>query len=350
MLVPATRRVLRKRPRAWPSSRLCLWILPPHAVRPSVCWRSVFANRAEGTRQAAAGPRSTAAEGASLANGARHGCSDIRRAVVAARINAARGPSRCREEAWRGRTDARVGSKGRAAGSERRGGTGQRRQVNRKHAAPASLRRVAALRGALHARWGGAGRDKGTDSSRLLGAVPRQARSGRGSACGDRRGGQSGALQGRTLAGREGARVERDLGRGEHDKRRATVRDRLAPRVRRVALVGEAASGAAEVKKLAAEAVLAGADTEAREKAAGDLFKTTMGGSRSTNTGWGKRNNGQCLASDMMWLCNSNGDGQAGTRWFLTGADNAPCTPAGNWRNWASTKHRHLTEPMNGKR
>ncbi|KAH8615839.1 hypothetical protein ERJ75_000543800 [Trypanosoma vivax] len=64
--------------------------------------------------------------------------------------------------------DARVGSKGRAAGNERRGGTGQRRQVNRKHAAPASRRRVAALRGALHARWGGAGRDKGTDSSRLL--------------------------------------------------------------------------------------------------------------------------------------------------------------------------------------
>ncbi|KAH8612844.1 hypothetical protein ERJ75_000846800 [Trypanosoma vivax] len=92
----------------------------------------------------------------------------------------------------------------------------------------------------------------------------------------------------------------------------------------------EAASGAAEVKKLAAEAVLAGADTEEREKATGDLFKTTMGGSTSRNTGWGKRNAGQCLASDMMWLCNSNGDGQAGTRWFLTGTNNAPCTPAGN--------------------
>ncbi|CCD21090.1 hypothetical protein ERJ75_000840400 [Trypanosoma vivax] len=34
----------------------------------------------------------------------------------------------------------------------------------------------------------------------------------------------------------------------------------------------------------------------------------------------------------MMWLCNvnSNGDGDGGTRWFLSGADNAPCTPAGN--------------------
>ncbi|CCD18526.1 variant surface glycoprotein (VSG), putative [Trypanosoma vivax Y486] len=92
----------------------------------------------------------------------------------------------------------------------------------------------------------------------------------------------------------------------------------------------EAASGAAEVKKLAAEAVLAGADTEAREKATGELFKTTMGGSTSRNTGWGERNAGQCLASDMMWLCNSAGDGPAGTRWFLTGTDNAPCTPAGN--------------------
>ncbi|KAH8614443.1 hypothetical protein ERJ75_000687300 [Trypanosoma vivax] len=57
------------------------------------------------------------------------------------------------EKAWRGRMDARVGSKGRAAGNEQRGGTGHRRQVHRKHAAPASLRRVAALRGARHARW-----------------------------------------------------------------------------------------------------------------------------------------------------------------------------------------------------
>ncbi|KAH8614444.1 hypothetical protein ERJ75_000686800 [Trypanosoma vivax] len=113
------------------------------------------------------GARSTAAEGASLANGARHGCSDILRAVVA-RINAARGPSRCREEAGRGRMDARVGSKGRAAGNERRGGTGQRKQVNRKHAAPASRRRVAALRGALHARWEGLGATKGQTAADFL--------------------------------------------------------------------------------------------------------------------------------------------------------------------------------------
>ncbi|CCD21281.1 hypothetical protein, conserved in T. vivax [Trypanosoma vivax Y486] len=55
-----------------------------------------------------------------------------------------------------------------------------------------------------------------------------------------------------------------------------------------------------------------------------------MGGSTSRNMGWGGRNAGQCLASDMMWLCNSNGDGAASTRWFATGANNAPCTPAGN--------------------
>ncbi|KAH8615034.1 Trypanosomal VSG domain [Trypanosoma vivax] len=106
----------------------------------------------------------------------------------------------------------------------------------------------------------------------------------------------------------------------------------------------EAASGAAEVKKLAAEAVLAGADTEAGAKATGELFKTTMGGGTSRNTGWGGRNAGQCLASDMMWLCNSNGDGAAGTRWFATGADNAPCTPAGNLAklgiNETSAPHR----------
>ncbi|CCD19770.1 hypothetical protein, conserved in T.vivax [Trypanosoma vivax Y486] len=92
----------------------------------------------------------------------------------------------------------------------------------------------------------------------------------------------------------------------------------------------EAASDAAEVKKLAAEAVQAGADTEEGAKETGDLFKTTMEGSTSENTGWGGRNAGQCLASDMMWLCNSNGDGAASTRWFATDTDNAPCSPAGN--------------------
>ncbi|CCD20588.1 hypothetical protein, conserved in T. vivax [Trypanosoma vivax Y486] len=69
-----------------------------------------------------------------------------------------------------------------------------------------------------------------------------------------------------------------------------------------------------------------------------------MGGGTSRNTGWGGRNAGQCLASDMMWLCNSNGDGAAGTRWFATGADNAPCTPAGNLAklgiNETSAPHR----------
>ncbi|CCD18908.1 variant surface glycoprotein (VSG), putative [Trypanosoma vivax Y486] len=92
----------------------------------------------------------------------------------------------------------------------------------------------------------------------------------------------------------------------------------------------EAANGAAEVKKLAAESVLRGEDTEAREKATGELFKTTMGGTKSKKTGWGKKNAGQCLASDMMWLCNSDGNGQAGNRWFKPAADNAPCTPAAN--------------------
>ncbi|KAH8612913.1 hypothetical protein ERJ75_000841600 [Trypanosoma vivax] len=51
---------------------------------------------------------------------------------------------------------------------------------------------------------------------------------------------------------------------------------------------GEAASDAAEVKKLAAEAVLAGADTEEGAKETGNLFKTTMGAApRKTRDGEG---------------------------------------------------------------
>ncbi|CCD21489.1 hypothetical protein, conserved in T. vivax [Trypanosoma vivax Y486] len=92
----------------------------------------------------------------------------------------------------------------------------------------------------------------------------------------------------------------------------------------------EAANGAAEVKKLSAEAVLAGADTEEGAKATGELFKTTMGGSTSENTGWGGGQAGTCLASDMIWLCNSGGNGQAGTRWFKDTENSAPCAPEGN--------------------
>ncbi|CCD19834.1 hypothetical protein, conserved in T. vivax, partial [Trypanosoma vivax Y486] len=92
----------------------------------------------------------------------------------------------------------------------------------------------------------------------------------------------------------------------------------------------EAAKGAEEVKKLAAEAVLGEGKSEEGELAARDLFTTRMGGSNSENTGWGGGQAGTCLASDMIWLCNSGGNGHHGTRWFADTENNAPCAPEGN--------------------
>ncbi|CCD21266.1 hypothetical protein, conserved in T. vivax [Trypanosoma vivax Y486] len=91
----------------------------------------------------------------------------------------------------------------------------------------------------------------------------------------------------------------------------------------------QAEQDAAEVKKLESEAVLASAVTAGAEEAEGQLFKTTMGGGTSSNTGWGEDKAGQCLASDMIWLCNSAGNGSPGDRWFANTAENAPCTTAG---------------------
>ncbi|KAH8614454.1 hypothetical protein ERJ75_000685400 [Trypanosoma vivax] len=169
--------------------------------------------------------------------------------------------------------DARVGSKGRAAGNERRGGTGQRRQVNRKHAAPASRRRWL-LCAALCTRVGeGLGATKGQTAADFL------------VLCRAKRAADEAVLAATGAAVRVARcrdalwQAEKEhVSNGSWDEVNTTNAAQLCatgarPECDAWRWSAEATSGAAEVKKLAAEAVLAGADTEERKRQQGSCSK-----------------------------------------------------------------------------